>query len=75
MAKKTKEQKIAADQRRESIQYSLPNINKSKVFSESKIVAPINDYTFVIKDLKKIGLFTLLAFGAEIALKVILQNR
>lgn len=73
MPTKTKAEKIAADTRREKIEYSLPNFSNQTV-SEKKITPHLNDYSYVIFDLKKIGLFSILAFGVEIALKVILQK-
>lgn len=73
MPAKTKAEKIATETRREKIEYSLPTLAKQSVF-QPKIVTQPNDYSYVTFDLKKIGLFSLLAFGAEIALKVILQK-
>lgn len=67
MAKKTKQQKIAAEERREKFEYSLPDFSK-RTAPSTKTADTSSNYAYVIFDLKKIGLFTLLAFGAEIIL-------
>lgn len=74
MPQKTKAQKIAAEQKREAVQYSLPTVPTATPI-QAKVVTASSDYSYVISDLKRIGVFTTLAFGAEIVLKVILQTR
>ena len=67
MARKTKAEKMAADERRGKIEYSLPT---SVLETPTAKVATVNpsDYSYVTSDLKRIGLFSVLAFGAEIVL-------
>lgn len=73
MSVKTKAQKIVADERREKVSYSLPAFNSQAVPELKKVVSSDN-YEYVVFDLKKIGLFSILAFASEIVLKVILQK-
>lgn len=73
MPQRTKAQKIATEQKREAVQYSLPTV-PTLATVPAKVVTASSDYSYVISDLKRIGVFTTLAFGAEIILKVILQT-
>lgn len=74
MPVKTKAQKIAAEERREKIQYSLP-LNGAAVIEAEKAIPNATDYSYVRTDLKRIGLFTALAFGVEIFLWFLLKVR
>lgn len=84
MPQKTKAQKIAADQRFESnrIQYSYSGSSNGSEIKQSgpksdlkKFESSKDDYGYVGSDLKRVGIFSLLAFGAEIALWYFLMVR
>lgn len=75
MARKTKAEKIATNLRQqEKVQYSL-NLAQSQSTTPKAVEIRSSDYDYVVSDLKRIGIFTVLAFGAEFILWYFLRVR
>lgn len=73
MARKTRAEKIASEERLAKIQYSLPNTTTSVTEIKTATIDS-SDYSYVFSDLRRIGIFTMLAFGAEILVWVFLPR-
>lgn len=73
MPQRTKAQKLAAEERREKITYSLPIelVTETKMPVSSAIVS---EYPYLIADLKRLIFLAVIAFGVEIILWFVLKN-
>ncbi len=87
MAKKTREQKIIADLRRQiqkqnssggevrSSEYSFKPKSISSVINTTNSELPTTDYTHVKRDLLKTLILTVLAIGVQVVLWYVLNRR
>lgn len=76
MAKKTKKEKILAEYHKKLYSLKIPQETSKVVVqrSFSNVTTPLLDYSYVLSDLRRISILTVLAICAQVVLWYVLRR-